>query len=81
MGDSFSLTFKKILPFMFEDVPKLLWALPLLIKNILEALVNFGRNILRAFEVFIRSIFTFIGDLMKLNGDLFKTFFAFLKIF
>lgn len=81
MKESLRYNFEEVPRFIFEDVPKLLWAIPILIKNLLEAIVYFGRNILRAFEIFIRSIFTFIGAFMKLIGGFFRVILDFFKIF
>ena len=64
--------------FFFSDIPKV-WALPDLIRDIFDTIVNFLKVYL-IFKTFFKVIFTFIGAFFLIGG-FFKTLKAFFEIF
>jgi phage-related protein len=80
-NDVLNYTFTAVPHFFFNDVPKLLWALPNLLRDIFNAIVTFIQGIFNSFTTFFKAIFTFIGAIFSLIGGFFKNFKAFLEIF
>ena len=80
-NDVFNYTFTAVPHFFFNDIPKVLWAFPNLLRDIFNTIVNFIQGIFNSFTRFIKAILTFIGSIFSLIGGFFKTFEAFLDIF
>ena len=81
VNDAMNYTFSEIPRFFFEDVPKVLWAFPNLIRDLFNAIITCIQNLFQAVVTFITAIVTFIGAIFALIGGFFKTFRAFLQIF
>jgi phage-related protein len=80
-SDLYNYTFTAVPHFFFNDVPKLLWALPDLIRDIFNAIVTFIEGIFNSLKTYFKAIFTFIGAFFSLIGGFFKTLKAFFEIF
>ena len=74
-------TFKEIPKFFFNDVPKVLWAFPNLIRDLFNSIITCIQDLFNSVITFVQAIFTFIGAIFALIGGFFKTFKAFLQIF
>lgn len=80
-NDLYNYTFTAVPHFLFNDIPKVLLALPDLIRNIFYAIIDLFKGIFNSFKTFFKAIFTFIGAFFSLIGGFFKTLKAFFEIF
>lgn len=81
VNDSMNYTFTEVPRFFFNDVPKVLWAFPNLLRDLFNAIIKCIQNLFQSVVTFIQAIVTFIGAIFSLIGGFFKTFKALLQIF